>query len=228
MRKIITIIMTICMTLAFAVHASAQTDAEILFRGIPWESDIVTFVTAVSDDLTGLGAQFSYDIESSADTLVMFEGYSDASDAHTDYYYPTAPVFEAVYTIDKSTFTVADVETNSIWLYAIPEVVDGSPMEGQENTDLVLAKYVMRLESYSDKTAVYDAICEKMKQLYGEPDETQSYMMLWYGTNDTFCSIVQFNDGALNINYGKTDLPERMEPLQHSSDDIDSSDMGGL
>ena len=228
MKKIITIIITICMMLAASTAANAQTDAAILFRGIPWESDILSFADAVSDELTGLESAFRYSVESSAETLVMFEGYTESTEIHLDYYYPTVPVFEAVYTIDKSTFSVAGIETNSIWLYAVPKIVNGEPLEGKENTDVVLARYDMRLESYTDKDAVYDGLCKKMTQLYGSPDEKESYMSLWYGANETFCSIVQYNDGAVHIYYGKTDLPERMKLLQHSPEDIDSSDMGGL
>lgn len=218
----------IILILVFALTANAETEKEILFRGIQWDTDIVAFSVALNNDLQEHGVDFRYSIEDSEETLVILYGYSESEPLHIDRYNPTTAYYDSVFTIDKNTFSVADVETNTIWLYAIPKVHEGKPMDGKENAGVVFAKYDMSLESYTDKNLIYDGLCEKLKQLYGEPDEAESYMMLWYGAKDTFCEIIQHNNGTIELDYGKTDLPERMIPLLNESSDIDMSNVDGL
>ena len=224
-KKVITIAITICLLLG-SLPAFAQYDGEILFRGVPWETDIVSYAGVVSDGMKEHDADFRYEIESSKETLVMFTGYSSSASTRTDTYYPIVECFEAVFTIVSDSFQVAGLDTDSVWLYAIPEIEDGAPLVGEENTDVVYAKYRMLLGSYTDKAAVYDGLCEKLTSLYGEPDATESYMRFWQGANDTFCVIIQYNDGTIEVGYGKTDLPERMEHLMRDPENIDTSTDG--
>lgn len=219
--------MTGLIVISASTCALAQTDKEILFRNISWEMDIKGFSSAVADSISQQSTDFRFEIECSADTFVYFEGYTGTGTTMIDSYYPTAPCYESVFTID-GTVNVAGVKADSVWLYAIPKMQDGEPMDGEENTEVVYAKYSMSLNSYTDKTVVYDGLCEKLKQLYGEPDKLESYMMLWYGENDTFCGIIQYNDGGIMIGYGKSDLPERMKVLMDNPSDVDTSDYDGL
>ena len=223
MKKTVMIAIVLCMLMGLVSSAAAATDEEILFRGIPWETDIVTFSNAVKDEMTAKGISDAFIVMNDTDSSSMFRGYTGKGQVMIDWYTPAVKCYYCDVLTVTSGFPVAGLDAGIISIYSVPEMENASPLKGNEHTDVVFAMYDISLKKFSEKDEIKDQLKEKLSEKYGEPNKEKRTFTLWKGANDTFCCLYAYSKDSIILGYGKTDLPERMEALMGKAEDtVDS------
>lgn len=211
------------------IDDSSSIEREILFRDIPWGSD--SFSAKESMEQSGITSNFVWKNMNmpSVEHLFVIDFYSSVPNAgNTAYFYD---------------FEVAGHKVSQACMNFMYKVENGIV---DRNTDeLYSAVYTLDV---ADHQTVYDSLKQKLTDLYGEGEESESsrkglilagdysggykYKILettWNGANDTFVTLrwtSNTNDAAsvqqecgIMIAYGKSDADKKLDALREAIDE---------
>lgn len=227
MRKKISAVLLLMLTF-LSCPGLAAYEGEILFRGIPWGSnlDSVFEKMGVFDgdevEITEITK------ENVTRALVCYSNRIASFGGHVleDVVFCENGGFE-YYTFfpDPLTFgTVAGHKVIAMKLQFIYDIQDGVVIADKDCAKLVSGKYTF---SGENSKATYDDLIDKLIWLYGKPsmeylekpgEKYREGHVLWEGGNDTgVCLYVRYQPddethlGDLILEYGKTDIADDLE-----------------
>ena len=222
MKKIIALLLlliTICSV------ASAE---EILFRDIPWETNIIDVLSLLElIDAEGVGKDSGIDahklvhiLETSIEERIIdFSSFENCG-------YTCYPVV-------SSDLIVAGYDVSWLELQFLYGIIDGKVSHEQSETELYSGKYEFRPDDY---VAAYEDLLDKLIWLYGEPVveeaiDNDSYLTKhrheryakWDGADNTsvLLYVKYYTDDTnihryeLSIEYAKTDVSEKVEFIEN-------------
>ena len=200
MKRILFVFLLI--SLVFAQSTVMAEDEEILFRGVEWYCDIETFITRVVDEIPG-----RYKIK--PDARIMHEVYWSsgyiASSNKAGYSFELTPNPDCY---------IGGHLIKKITAYALYGISDGVIVTEEDSSRFVMAKYEFVVNNQNVKN-VYDDLCSKMCEIYGQPYSTSEVMEMyavWHGANETGVYLVGSNN-FLHLCYGKTDSYEDISQI---------------
>lgn len=207
---------------------AANTDGEILFRSMPWDTTPNAFANAISADAKAANVDW-YGMWT--DGMEQITAYKD------DGYF-----FYSMYTVDTPTYAymgmslgkqldVGGVPVDWIEAHAVPRDTVATKLD---DSQIVHVSYSLTVSKYSDQMAVVDGLRDKLTSLYGKPTIARSAApqvnYIWYGANDTYCQLYGYIDNGetsmLNLTYGKTNIDDIIAPLKASPDAVGSGKSG--
>lgn len=181
----------ICTLLVFLTFATPALADEILFRGIPWGSN----VSDVLDAMPKYSNESSFGWETRIDAWNSFNadyGKSKNGETPTIYYYGDLSV--AGYKVSSITFQ---------FLFS----VNAEGVVERSKDELLLRGAMYQLE-VADIEMASDDLAEKLTNLYGKGEkgtnELDNQIITWYGDNNTGVCL-EYSDDYIVIWYGNTD-----------------------
>ena len=200
--------------LVFSITQSALAfDGEILFRDIPWGTDIVTFQELIHEDIAPLRDDLD---DFSKQVILKFElvektniSYLDGSLVEKGEEQPYETYFIKSSENENSGLTfyecrveahddvlIAGYPVSEVRGYAVNSVEDGVLFCEAERSKLVKCSYYFDGESVPDTTQTFQNLMEKLEKVYGEYNLSiidSSYNVpwkwIWFGTNNTYVCL---------------------------------------
>lgn len=210
------IIILVFVILLLAGNAYAQSDKEILFRGVEWN-----LVGEAAQDAVAATVPNPQSIKWI--TLSTNGGSYTTSDGRR--------VFVGGYQCGSSSFVpdglvVADYPVSYIQLYFIPSEVDGTVHDSHEESIYVAANYLFSKTNINYINLAFSDVRAKLISLYGMPDEEFSldatdrglYACKWNGSNGTSVELRTDATKAADMDgfalyYSCSDIGDRVEHL---------------
>lgn len=237
MRKVITItIAIIAIVIAIcapfnATCALADTDQEILFRGLSWDLPADEYELALYDTWFGRDFHISFLKEQDMADMPFFDGYVNTKN-YVD-------VKNYNYILDMSgEMYVAGYNVSRITGSALPLVKNG--VVGKQLSDYRFASWEYRFR-YEDADVIYDDLSAKLSFLYGtqesldnksEEIETAS---IWSGSNNTCAVLIktatEYNGETVKtvrLVYTFSNLADWVAAIDDPSSTVDKSSIDGL
>lgn len=236
MKRLISVFLVL---LTFAVPAFAD---EIMFRGIPWGSNVESALKEL--DLRNVDGSEA-DLQSESVTRCRYtrptiDDFGYMRMPGTGYYRDCGFSYEFYSSIRNDPFLkdkdVAGYKLAKIELQFMYGIVGREVSTEESDAQLVTGKYELKIEEQQVETykSAYEDLLDKLVWLYGEPAEqnegrSERYSKsdwvekysLWRGDNDTaiLLYVKYYNDDSpfsweLSIEYGKTGISGELEYIE--------------
>lgn len=205
MKKIISVLLSICMLVAcYSAFAEEANGKPILFREIEWGSSLPEVISKLPTEikLNNLRPDSSYHVEDA-----MTDGQKNYFDGHVvGYTYARSSSLEG---IKVAGYELSGLRLRFAW---VPDE-NGLIVEDDNHTALFFAEYEIEPK---DLDAVYADLTTKLSSIYGEPVSTKTsgsiidyVYTVWNGGNGTMLALVSevYSSGSKNIyiRYGTTE-----------------------
>ena len=153
--------------------------------------------------------------------------------------YDNVPILTLVYQNDRYYYRIADLDVDNITLTFAAPIKENVSAYSEDDYLLYLGKYSFAVKSKEDALDKYGLLLEKMKYLYGEPDEisedegTMSGKdVFWHGANSTVvclrCTYSSFYN-SLTVEYAWEDVKYFAQYADAAGQEfISVGDTGGL
>ncbi len=192
MKKLSRLLLSLLICILFAAPALAETEKEILFRGMEWGGPYGKHIEAFPPDI-------SFVKEESNNEYKPTELLKDYSGNLQSYKNENLGFYISC---KNGTLEVAGFPVESVILsYIYKTDENGLLIRDVENACFTDAMYYIDIEH--DKLAFED-ITEKLTTLYGEPDYEYTYNIIqfydfkvWYGANGTMVGL-QYYSGIMD------------------------------
>ena len=222
MKRFGFLLVFLCAIVLWQVQAAAE---EILFRGIPWDSNIIEVRDALQEEKFP-----ALPIERNPDDDSSIYDFSPLNDAYWMYIENTV----SVYNIDLNNLDIelAGHKIKRIELFFLNSIVSDDLIDGSDNAlKFKRAEYWI---SPKDGAECFDDLKSKLTKLYGVPkesteilsDELISDWAMWNGDNDTGVFIKRRwarnaktheykMEIGFEVTYGKTDVLDEIKDIEN-------------
>lgn len=203
----ITILAMAIITCMILYSAMAETNQEIRFLDIPWNTDIVTYTRSILSEMDVQKDNVSVEIESRSFGFIFDESEQEMYKAHS--FTEDCGLFYSTVLVSDLEMSMHQLPVDFIHIEAIaPQAQEHDPANSTV-TNVICAfdrkniPYLNR--AHSD---VFDLLCAA----YGSPDiaktqEGYSIEYVWFGAKETYCNLsIGLNskgtEGSVTIRYG--------------------------
>ena len=232
MKKAVIMIVAFCILFGAAF---ARAESAIVFRGMSWDTSLTDFMDQINEDVSKSDAMYLSDVDVFNDAAGLLAYSPDETEHYQGHYYPAVDAYSVMLVIIGDSFKVAGLPVQAILASAIP---NDKEQPSQDDSSMVFACYHFDVDSYKDHDDLYNSLANKLTSLYGDPsiEKDKWYSVsekLWYGDENTYCQLYALWDTStrlsyLEIMYGKTDAPDRIEALLADVSEVDASNTDGL
>lgn len=206
MKKSLSFMCSIIILLSLFSFAFAETDQEILFRGVPWGENLSEVRKMLKDDLD-LGFVIN-DLTWGRRIVNQAKGIATG---HVYYDNQCQYLSWRLYT-DSAGIDVAGYPLARVFLYyACIENESGILTRELDDTAFYMGKYGIHVRDDDNAVEIYNDLKNKLSSLYGEPDleETdksglnQIKSVRWNGKNDTMAilALSQGSSDSIDLSY---------------------------
>lgn len=220
------------------VHCMAY-EKEILFRGMTWDTDAVTFRDTLMQEIGKPSPS-----EAFLDYSLKDYGFFEYFDYDGEYMYKSVRSNEyggnayAILVSAADDCVVAGHPITSIHAYAINKVDNGKVLDGPENSRIVSAMYLFDYAAIQDEDFAYRDLLKKLSDIYGKcdlqearNDGKQAYNV-WYGENNTYVMLSAYMEEGkaktINLQYGLLNTAELLEEIRNPAPIDISGNFDGL
>ena len=228
--------------LLFIPAAFAVYDGEILFRNIPWDTDIVSFREQITSEIQLKEKKYT--------PLMQGSGidYFDESEEFfvSTYYFDDDK--DCVYRLiveASGDVRVAEWPISRIEAYAIQKVENGIILNEPSESQIFKCIYYFETSEIADVNLALENVKEKLVDLYGDIDLTKinewsvfdnsynSFYNVWFGEN-TFIELyanIPIESGEIKsftLSYGITNVMDLVKEIENAESPIDFSSIDGL
>lgn len=202
MNKITCLGLVFILVLGICPVAFATYEGEILFRDIPWDTNMPSFMeklltdiplTIMSDTLGGAYVQYFDVFNSGMFSTYNFLGYGNYCHGFN---------MEV-----QGNVLVGGWPLQSVEGYSINKVENGSILHDLTETRMINCDYIFDMAKISDYELAHQNLKDKLVTIYGNTDisiNTYRECDVWFGKNNTYvCLVVEHNE-PMKLKYGIT------------------------
>ncbi len=214
-KKLFTFFCVCILVISCMAYAIAEVDQEILFRGIPWGTNLIEVKSKIRKDL-GLGYI--------ADDLVYGRSINNQAKGITGrvYYDNQCQYCHLGLLLGSLNIDIAGYTLSNLTLYyACVEDESGYLTRDLSDTSFYMGTYGILIKEDDDPTKMYKDLRGKLISLYGEPDLEENERAginritsaRWNGKKDTTIILV-LSEGlfdSINLSYAWTEGDRLME-----------------
>ena len=186
--------------------ASADTDKEIVFHGIPWGIDVNTLVNHLKERKIPVT---SSDIDAGREMRFWGSQFLSITEDHFDSSGYVIPIWDY-----DDRIRIAGYPVRNIDLYACYGIVDGEISFDADDSEFLFCSILFGVGD--DMIAgVYSDLLEKLKNLYGDCSKNTYTYAVWYGANNT--AVMLYRDDEyeyVSLYYGKTDSKQTLQEVR--------------
>lgn len=202
------------------VTETPHYDDVILFRDLPWFTDVEAYVDSLTEDL----------IDSDTTRRTMRVLSIHASEI-TNYINPQSLdreyiifdnreiLFSFRFPVAQSDVSVGEYPVLSVSGFALPKVDGNLVYEDSSVSQTVYAEYIFDTDQIDDTAAAARDLKVKLSYLYGEPARERTdnlqYYALWLGQENTYVALeYQQSTPSIYIAYGIQNIPEMVAEIE--------------
>jgi len=202
-----------------ATEASHYDDV-ILFRDLPWFTDVEAYVDSLTEDLI--------DSDTTRRTVRVLSIHASEI---ADYINPQSLdreyiifdnreiLFYFCFPVAQSDVIVGEYPVRSVSGFALPKVDGNLVYEDSSVSQTVYAEYIFDTDQIEDTAAAARDLKVKLSYLYGEPARERTdnlqYYAFWLGQENTYVALeYRQSTSSIYIAYGVKNIPEMIAEIE--------------
>jgi len=230
MKKLACLGLALVLLLCFCPSTLATYDGEILFRNIPWDTDIVSVINRIEDEIQIDPYHYPDYILEHSD--VEYFNVSDSSFFSNYTFLGENHGYDRNIKVQGNSF-IGGWPIEYIDVTAISKVENGHVLQDASQTRIISCSYTFDMGKISDMGLAYQNLKSKLVSLYGNTDKNLEYYGnvgnydLWLGDSNTYVCL-NFSSYGITLKYGITNALELLQEIDQTSYPYDLFSLDGL